>query len=258
MPLAQPNITLGTAGHIDHGKTSLVKFLTGCETDRLKEEKERGMSIDLGFAPCTIGDLEVGIVDVPGHENFVKTMVAASGMDGVILVAAADDGVMPQTREHLDILTLPGHPPWHGGVDEDRPCGRRVPRTGPVRTRGVPPRDVSPGRQDLPVSNLTGQGYEPFYDALVDLIRSIRPKRTDGVFRMPVDCAFSAAGYGTVVAGIPVAGSAHAGDEVLLLPQGIVGRIRQIQVYGRSSDTVMAGQCARSTSPLGTKLHRPR
>jgi small GTP-binding protein len=111
MPMAhdQINITLGTAGHIDHGKTALVKSLTGCETDRLREEKERGMSIDLGYAPCTIGDLEVGIVDVPGHEHFIKTMVAgAAGMDGVILVVAADDGVMPQTREHLDILTLLG------------------------------------------------------------------------------------------------------------------------------------------------------
>ena len=105
----QINVTLGTAGHIDHGKTALVKSLTGCETDRLKEEKERGMSIDLGFAPCMIGDMQVGIVDVPGHEHFVKTMVAgATGMDGVILVVAADDGVMPQTREHLDILTLMG------------------------------------------------------------------------------------------------------------------------------------------------------
>ena len=103
------NVTLGTAGHIDHGKTALVKALTGCETDRLKEEKERGMSIDLGYAPCRIADLEVGIVDVPGHENFIKTMVAgACGMDGVILVVAADDGIMPQTREHLDILTLLG------------------------------------------------------------------------------------------------------------------------------------------------------
>ena len=103
------NITLGTAGHIDHGKTALVKCLTGCDTDRLKEEKERGMSIDLGFAPCKIADTQVGIVDVPGHENFIKTMVAgASGMDGVILVVAADDGVMPQTREHLEILTLLG------------------------------------------------------------------------------------------------------------------------------------------------------
>src|SRR5512139_3667634 len=109
MRTEQINITLGTAGHIDHGKTALVRNLTGHETDRLKEEKERGMSIELGFAPWKIGDLEVGIVDVPGHENFIKTMVAgATGIDAVILVIAADDGVMPQTREHLDILSLLG------------------------------------------------------------------------------------------------------------------------------------------------------
>ena len=109
MTTSRVNITLGTAGHIDHGKTALIKLLTGCDTDFLKEEKERGMSIELGFAPCTIADLEVGIVDVPGHEHFIKTMVAgATGIDGVIFVIAADDGVMPQTREHLDILTLLG------------------------------------------------------------------------------------------------------------------------------------------------------
>src|SRR3989304_172551 len=109
MPLQQINITLGTAGHIDHGKTALVKRLTCCETDRLTQEKERGMSIDLGYAPSAIGEMQVGIVDVPGHEHFVKTMVAgASGMDGVILVVAADDGIMPQTREHLEILPLLG------------------------------------------------------------------------------------------------------------------------------------------------------
>src|SRR5512136_335282 len=109
MKAAQINITLGTAGHIDHGKTSRFMCLTGCDTDRLKEEKERGMSIELGFAPCVVGDLQVGIVDVPGHENFIKTMVAgASGIDACLLVVAADDGIMPQTREHMDILTLLG------------------------------------------------------------------------------------------------------------------------------------------------------
>ena len=103
MPSQQINLTVGTAGHIDHGKTSLVKCLTGCDTDRLKAEKERGMSIDLGFAPCTIADMEVGLVDVPGHENFIKTMVAgAVGMDAVLLVVAADDGVMPQTKEAIN------------------------------------------------------------------------------------------------------------------------------------------------------------
>lgn len=148
--MEQINLTLGTAGHIDHGKTALVKLLTGCDTDRLKEEKERGMSIDLGFAPCKIADLEVGIVDVPGHENFIKTMVAgATGMDAVLLVVAADDGVMPQTREHLDILTLLGVRRRICGPHENRPRGRRASPTRSGTGPRLPPRHVSGRRSHL-------------------------------------------------------------------------------------------------------------
>jgi len=245
MPLEHPNITLGTAGHIDHGKTALVKFLTGCDTDRLKEEKERGMSIDLGFAPCTLANMQVGIVDVPGHEHFVKTMVAgASGMDGVIFVVAADDGVMPQTREHLEILTLLGVK--HGVV-----ALTKMDRVSPEELE-ITQEDVRSFLRGtflesapiLPICNLTGEGYEAFYEALVSLVRSIEPKRTDGVFRLPVERAFSAKGYGTVVAGIPVSGSARVGDEVLLLPGEVTGRIKGAEVYGQPSDAVLAGQCA--------------
>jgi selenocysteine-specific elongation factor len=243
--MQQVNITLGTAGHIDHGKTALVKCLTGCETDRLKEEKERGMSIDLGFAPCKIADMQVGIVDVPGHENFIKTMVAgASGMDGVILVVAADDGVMPQTREHLEILTLLGI--RHGIV-----ALTKIDRVEPDRRQGASAEVANflrgtflEGAPILPLSNVTGEGFDSFLESLWDLVRAIKPKRTDGVFRMPLERAFSVQGYGTVVAGIPVAGSAHAGDEVVLLPDNLAGRIRRVEVYGRASDAVMAGQCA--------------
>ncbi len=243
--MQQVNITLGTAGHIDHGKTALVKCLTGCETDRLKEEKERGMSIDLGFAPCKIADMQVGIVDVPGHENFIKTMVAgASGMDGVILVVAADDGVMPQTREHLEILTLLGV--RHGIV-----ALTKIDRIATEDRQGIIA-DVADflrgtfleGAAILPVSNITGEGFDRFLESLWDLVRSIEPKRTDGVFRMPLDRAFSLQGYGTVVSGIPVTGSARVGDEVVLLPDNLSGRIRRIEVYGQTGDTVMAGQCA--------------
>ncbi len=245
MPADQANITLGTAGHIDHGKTQLIRCLTGCETDRLKEEKERGMSIDLGFAPCTIADAEVGIVDVPGHENFIKTMVAgASGMDGVILVVAADDGVMPQTREHLDILTLLGV--RHGIV-----ALTKIDRVEPdllelvqADVNGFLDGTFLEGAPILPVSNVTGDGFGPFYEALKVLVRSITPRRVDGVFRVPVDRSFSAKGYGTVVAGIPVSGSARVGDEVVLLPQEIGGRIKALQVYGRDADRALAGQCA--------------
>jgi selenocysteine-specific elongation factor len=245
MSATQINITLGTAGHIDHGKTALVKCLTGCETDRLKEEKERGMSIDLGYAPCALEDLQIGIVDVPGHEHFVKTMVAgATGMDGVILVVAADDGIMPQTREHLDILTLLGI--RHGLV-----ALTKVDRIAPeeldlVRAdlEGFLQGTFLEGAPLLPVSNVTGEGFEQFWEALSALVRGITPKRADGVFRLPLDRAFSAPGYGTVVAGIPVCGAAHLGDEVVVLPHGLTGRIKRIEVYGQVSDTVLAGQCA--------------
>lgn len=239
------NITIGTAGHIDHGKTALVKCLTGCDTDRLKEEKDRGMSIELGFAPCKIADKQVGIVDVPGHENFIKTMVAgAAGMDAVILVVAADDGVMPQTREHLDILTLLGI--RHGIV-----ALTKIDRVSPERRADVQAKVTAFLRGTflenapvLPLSNVTGEGFDSFLDALWAMVGSIVPRRIDGVFRVPLERAFSVQGYGSVAAGIPVAGAAHVGDEVVLLPHNLAGRIRRIEVYGQDSDAVMAGQCA--------------
>jgi len=239
------NITLGTAGHIDHGKTMLTKMLTGCETDLLREEKERGMSIELGFAPCAIANMEVGIVDVPGHENFVKTMVAgASGMDGVMLIVAADDGVMPQTREHLDILTLLG-------IRYGLVALTKIDRVKPERREAVGQqvRALLAGTflaeaPILPVSNITGEGYPGFLEALSDMVRSIRPRSTDGVFRQPVERTFSAKGYGTVITGIPLSGSIRTGDEVVLLPQGLSGRIASMEVYGQPSDQALAGQCA--------------
>ena len=245
METTQKNITLGTAGHIDHGKTALIKCLTGCDTDTLKAEKERGMSIDLGFAPCTISNLEIGIVDVPGHENFVKTMVAgASGIDGVIFVIAADDGVMPQTREHLDILTLLAV--THGitvltktdCVDSER---LRV-VTDEVKNFLVG--TFLENAPIIPFSSITGHGFEQLYEELKNLVNSIKPKTTDGVFRLPVERAFSLKGYGTVVTGIPVSGSIKIGDEAILLPQQTKGRIKTIQVYKRNSDTAISGQCA--------------
>ena len=250
MSVPQTNITLGTAGHIDHGKTALIKCLTGCDTDLLKAEKERGMSIDLGFAPCTVSDLEVGIVDVPGHENFIKTMVAgASGIDGAIFVIAADDGVMPQTREHLDILTLLGV--RHGIV-----ALTKVDCVGPDRVQNATDevRNFLAGTflEDapiLPVSSITGEGFDIFYEALKELVGSIRPKKTDGVFRLPVERVFSVKGYGTVVTGIPVSGSVGIGDEVWLFPHGARGRIKAIQVYKRNSQIAMVGQCAALNVP---------
>jgi selenocysteine-specific elongation factor len=250
MPIAQKNITLGTAGHVDHGKTALVKLLTGCDTDRLKIEKERGMSIELGFAPCMLAEMEVGIVDVPGHENFIKTMVAgASGIDGVILVIAADDGVMQQTREHLDILTLLGVK--YGIVALTKVDCVPPERIGIV-TEQIKKFLAGTFLQDapiLPVSSVTGEGFDSFYEALKHLVEGIEPKSSDGVFRLPVERAFSVKGYGTVVAGIPVAGSAKIGDEMVIFPHGVKGRIKAIQVYKRNSQTAMVGQCAALNVP---------
>jgi selenocysteine-specific elongation factor len=250
METTQKNITLGTAGHIDHGKTALIKCLTGCDTDHLKAEKERGMSIDLGFAPCMVSGLEVGIVDVPGHENFIKTMVAgATGIDGVIFVIAADDGVMPQTREHFDILTLLG-------VKYGIVALTKVDAVEPARVEKVIAeiRDFLTGTflqnaPILPVSSITGEGFDTLYEALKELVDTIEPKKTDGVFRLPVERTFSVKGYGTVVTGIPVAGTVNIGDDVVLFPNGAKGRIKAVQVYKRSSDTAMVGQCAALNVP---------
>lgn len=245
MSTVQTNITLGTAGHIDHGKTALIKCLTGCETDRLKAEKERGMSIELGFAPCLISGMEVGIVDVPGHENFIKTMVAgATGIDGVIFVVAADDGVMPQTREHLDILTLLGVS--DGIVALTKADCVEADHLENMRSevKGFLEGTFLQDAQILPVSSITGQGFNVLLDELKELVGRIEPKKFEGVFRMPVERAFSLKGYGTVVSGIPVSGSVKTGQEAVLLPQGVKGRIKAIQVYSRDSDTAVCGQCA--------------
>ncbi|OHB54491.1 MAG: selenocysteine-specific translation elongation factor [Planctomycetes bacterium RBG_13_44_8b] len=250
MSTSQINITLGTAGHIDHGKTALIKLLTGCDTDHLKIEKERGMSIELGFAPCTIADTEIGIVDVPGHENFIKTMVAgAIGIDGVIFVIAADDGVMPQTREHLDILTLLGVK--HGIITLTK-VDCVTPERLEIVTSEIKEFLAGTFLEDaaiLPISNVTGQGFDGFYEALKELVGIIEPKKTSGIFRLPVERAFSLKGYGTVVTGIPVSGLVKVGNEVVLFPYSTKGRVKAIQVYQRDSDTAMVGQCAALNVP---------
>ncbi len=241
----QINITLGTAGHIDHGKTALVRLLTGCETDRLKEERERGMSIELGFAPCTIEDVEVGIVDVPGHEHFIRTMVAgAAGVDAVMRGVAADDGIMPQTREHLDIMTLLGI--RHGII-----ALTKIDRVSPERVRQVSDDLRAFTRATflrdapiLPISNVTGEGVDAFLGALKTLVHAVQPRSTEGVFRLPVERAFSVRGVGTVLSGIPVSGSIAVGDEVLLLPQKLASRVTAVQVYGRDAERACSGQCA--------------
>ncbi|MBI4510474.1 MAG: selenocysteine-specific translation elongation factor [Deltaproteobacteria bacterium] len=239
-------IILGTAGHIDHGKTSLVRALTGIDTDRLKEEKERGITIELGFAHLDIAGRRFGLVDVPGHERFIKSMVAgASGVDLVLLVIAADEGVMPQTREHLDICQLLGI------------------RRGIVVLTKVDLVDeawlelvVSDLKKTLagtfldqalviPVSSRTGLGLDLLREELFRLAASVPGRLATGPFRLPLDRVFTMKGFGTVVTGTILGGRVGLGDDVVALPGGRGGKVRGIQVHGQAMAEARAGmRCA--------------
>ena len=239
------NIMLGTAGHVDHGKTALVKLLTGCETDTLAVEKQRGLTIELGFAPCQMADQRiVGIVDVPGHVSFIRNMVAgAQGVDVVILVVAADDGVMPQTREHLDILTLLGV--RHGLV--------ALTKVDLVddELREMAVDDVSSfvagtfleGAAICPISNVTGEGFNGFFAALDEAVGQCQARPVSGLFRLWIERSFSVRGFGQVVSGIPTSGQLRSGDRLRLLPGGQTARVRGLEVYGRDAEVGRAGEC---------------
>lgn len=238
---------IGTAGHIDHGKTSLVKAITGVDADRLKEEKARGITIDLGFAywPQADGSV-IGFVDVPGHERFVNTMMAgAQGIDAVMLVIAADDGVMPQTREHLEIMALLG-------VSKGCVALTKIDRATPERRIEVEnaiamlldgtPLDGSPV---FPVSNTTGEGLDALKNWLMVENSRLQPKKADRLFRLAVDRSFVLQGAGVVVTGTVLDGVVKTGDEVLVSPSGLKARIRAIHAQNRKSETGKAGdRCA--------------
>ncbi len=248
-------VILGTAGHIDHGKTTLVKALTGTDCDRLKEEKARGITIELGFASLELpSGRRVGVVDVPGHERFVKNMVAgAVGMDLVALVIAADEGVMPQTKEHLEICQLLGvqkglvvltkldmvDEEWLELVQDDV-------------------REFVQGTflEDAPitaVSSTTGAGLDELRNTLDALVADIVPKAPAGPYRLPVDRVFSIKGFGTVVTGTTLSGQISTGQEVTIYPRGIETRVRGIQTHGSESDEAHPGmRTALNLQGLGT------
>ena len=236
---------LCTAGHVDHGKTRLVKLLTGCSTDRLKTERERGLTIELGFAPCMLGDgLGIGIVDVPGHEKFVKNMVAGvSGIDMAILVIAADDGVMPQTVEHLQIMSLLGVE--HGVVALTKIDLATPERVGEVRAsiQALLQDTFMQGAPICPVSSETFEGVFEFFDTLKEQVRGLERRKREGIFRMPVERTFVQKGFGSVVTGIPVAGRVEVGQQVQLVPGGAAGRVRGMQRFLREADSGGFGQC---------------
>ncbi len=237
---------VGTAGHIDHGKTLLVKALTGVDCDRLKEEKARGITIELGFAYTDLPDGgTLGFVDVPGHERFVHTMLAgAASIDFVILVVAADDGVMPQTREHLAILDLLGLS--HGVValnkidlvDETR--RHEVEAELAATLAGT----ALEGAEIFPVSAATGQGIEALKARLAAAAADHAGRSRDGAFRMAVDRAFTVAGAGTVATGSIIAGRIAVGDTVVALPSGAEARVRTIHAQGKPAGEAGAGDRA--------------
>lgn len=235
-------LILGTAGHIDHGKTSFVKALTGIDTDRLKEEKERGITIELGFAYLDLGDLLVGIVDVPGHERFVRHMVAgATGIDMVALVIAADEGVMPQTQEHLEICQLLGirhgivvitkidmvEKDWLELVKEDIKSFLKGTflEAAPV----------------VEVSSVTGEGVQEFIEVLRSISHKLPEREKGHVFRLPVDRVFTIKGFGTVVTGTTISGTLSVGEEVTVYPQALDAKVRSIQIHGKDVKEVLPG-----------------
>ena len=235
---------IGTAGHIDHGKTALIRALTGQDTDRLKEEKERGISIDLGFAYMDLANGErAGIVDVPGHERFIRNMLAgAHGIDLVLLVVAADDGVMPQTEEHLDILHLLGVA--HGIVVITKADLVDTARLAAVRDEIeiVLAGTTLEGSPIIPVSAITGMGLDALRAAINERLAGYQRVAPLGYFRLPVDRAFVMHGHGTVVTGTAVAGTIHPGDAVRILPGGEEVRVRSVQVHGQEVPEATFGQ----------------
>jgi selenocysteine-specific elongation factor len=239
---AQHDWVLGTAGHIDHGKTALVRALTGCDTDRLPQEKERGITIDLGFAPLRLGELALSIVDVPGHERFIRNMLAgATGIDLALLVVAADDSVMPQTREHLEILRLLG---LAGGVVVLTKCDLADAAWLALvedEVRALVTGTFLEGAPILRTSAATGQGIDELKSALVNLCATTPPRPDPGLFRMAIDRAFTVAGHGTVVTGTAASGSLAVGDELDWLPASRPVRVRGIQRHGRNIEQVGRG-----------------
>lgn len=236
-------IILGTAGHIDHGKTSLIKAVTGIDTDRLKEEKERGITIELGFASLDLpSGQHLGIVDVPGHEKFVKNMVAgATGIDIVVMVIAADEGVMPQTREHMEICTLLGI--QHGMVvltkidlvDEEW-----------LELALDDVREFIQGTfleksPIVPVSSVNGQGIPEFINTLDELSQKVPERQPQSIFRLPIDRVFTMKGFGTVITGTLISGRVQVAESIEIYPANITSKVRGIQVHNQSVQEAEAG-----------------
>jgi selenocysteine-specific elongation factor len=251
-------VIVGTAGHIDHGKTSLVRALTGVDTDRLKDEKARGISIDLGFAylPTPDGSI-IGFIDVPGHERFIHNMLAgATGIDFVLLAIAADDAVMPQTVEHLSIIDLLD-------IDRGLVALTKADLAGPERrieaieeVRGLLDGTRLAGAPILPLSTITGEGLDELRTRLIEAAAGHAVKTAGGRFRMAVDRCFSLSGAGTIATGTVLSGTVSPGDHVVVSPSGLPARVRTIHAQSRPADRGTAGQrCALNLAGDGVSRH---
>jgi selenocysteine-specific elongation factor len=243
VPADQP-LTLGTAGHIDHGKTALVAALTGVDTDRLPQEKARGISIELGYAPLELpSGRRLSVVDVPGHERFVRTMVAgATGIDMFLLVVAADDGVMPQTREHLAILELLDVPAGVVAMTKRDLVDDELAELARLSIDELLADGPYAGSPVVEVSSRTGAGVDDLRTALDRLAGVARSRAPGAEVRLPIDRAFSLRGIGTVVTGTLWTGTVRVGDRLAIEPGGREVRVRSVQVHDQAVDTAAAGQ----------------
>ena len=239
------HLVVGTAGHIDHGKSALVKALTGVDPDRLQEEQDRGITIDLGFARYQDGDTRLAFVDVPGHERFVRNMLAgASGIDCVLLVIAADESVMPQTREHFDICRLLGVTGGIVALTKSDLVDAETLELVRLETRDLVAGSFLDDAPVVPVSARTGAGLDDLRRALATLANGAAGRRDDGVPRLPIDRAFTVKGFGTVVTGTQASGVIERDREMVLLPAGRRVKVRGIQVHGNAQPASRAGQRA--------------
>ncbi|HKY33652.1 MAG TPA: selenocysteine-specific translation elongation factor [Candidatus Polarisedimenticolia bacterium] len=238
------HVVVGTAGHIDHGKTELVKALTGINPDRLKEEQQRGITIDIGFAPLPLGpDVTIGFVDVPGHERFVKNMLAGAwGIDVVLLVVAADESIKPQTREHFEICSLLQVPRGIVALTKIDLVDAEMRELVALEVRDFVRGSFLEGAPIVPVSARTGEGLELLKAELAAQAVPARSSGAASVMRLPVDRSFSIKGFGTVVTGTLVSGTLAEGDEVAVYPAGTPARVRGLQAHGRSVPRASAGQ----------------
>ena len=243
MPKMSNSVVIGTAGHIDHGKSSLVLALTGTDPDRLKEEKARGITIDLGFAHARIGQVDVAFVDVPGHERFVKNMLAGvGGIDAVLLVVAADEAVMPQTREHFAICRLLRIPRGVIALTKTDLVDADMVELAAMDVRALVAGSPLEGAPIVPVSARTGAGLDALRDALAAVASAAGSRGAAGAPRLPIDRVFSMRGFGTVVTGTLTQGTLRVDDELVVLPSERRVKIRGLQVHGAGQTAAEAGR----------------